>query len=290
MTGETPRAISVFRRCLDEIAASEVVDDALFVRFATLLSYALTDIGDARGAQRTLADALQRAGGVVDNYTLIRLYWSLGRFHALHGPPARALEYVRRAIALLEATEDRLHLARAHELCATILLDQGSADSAEEHLDLAERLLGVEFEAAEAGSLRGERARVALQLGDAERARTLALAALDLLERSEPIEVGRAWRTLAGVFESLGELDLAERSYRSAVDTLTEQGAVRHLAETYRAWGKFLRSTGREEAALDIFERAADLAVHTVPPPPFDLAARRPGLEALGALRDERER
>ena len=263
--GETPKAAALFSRCVDELRAAETPDTVLSVRFAGYLSSALVDVGDSAGAYKVLADALKQADGIRDRYTLIRIYWGLGRFHAVEGPPARALEYVRRAIALLEATEDRLHLAQAHHLCATILLDQATGEPAREHLDVAEELLGSDVESSELGSLRTERARLALQLDDPSSARTLALEALDLLERSEPVEVGRAWRTLAAVFERLGDLDLAERAYATAVEALTRQGAPRHLAEAYRAWGKFLRGLGREEEALDVFERAADLAVHTVP-------------------------
>ena len=87
--------------------------------------------------------------------------------------------------------------------------------------------------------------------------------------------MGHAWRTLAEVFERLGDTDLAERSYRTAAEVLTEQGASRLLAETYRAWGKFLRTQGREDEALDVFERAADLAVFTVAPHGVDVGDRQ---------------
>ena len=77
------------------------------------------------------------------------------------------------------------------------------------------------------------------------------------------------------MFERLGDTDLAERSYRTAVEVLTEQGASRQLAETYRSWGKFLRAEGREDEALDVFERAADLAVFTVAPHGVDVEDRQ---------------
>ncbi len=273
--GENPRSIALFSRCLEEIRASDDPDPILFVRFASYQSYALVDAGDSAAAQRVLADALERADGISDRYTLIRLYWSLGRFYAVEGPPGRALDYVRRAIALLEATEDTFHLARAHQLCAVILLDQESGQMARKHLERAEELLGDEATPGELGALATERARLELQLQQPDAAREYALEALTLLEGGAAVDVGHAWRTLGEVFDHLGDADLAERSYRTAVEILIEQGASRQLAETYRAWGKFLRAQGREDEALDVFERAADLAVFTVAPHGADVTDRQ---------------
>ena len=212
---------------------------------------------------------------ISDRYTLIRLYWSLGRFYAVEGPPGRALDYVRRAIALLEATEDTFHLARAHQLCAVILLDQESGQMARKHLERAEELLGDEASPGELGALAPSAPGSSSSSHQPDAAREYALEALSLLEGGAAVDVGHAWRTLGGGLRALGDVDLAERSYRTAVEVLTEQGASRQLAETYRAWGKFLRAQGREDEALDVFERAADLAVFTVAPHGADVADRQ---------------
>jgi transcriptional regulator with XRE-family HTH domain len=259
--GETPRAIAFFTRCLAELRATEPVDPLTFVRFATHLATTLVDAGDASGARKVLAEALPRADRVTDRHTLVHLYWSLGRIHAVAGPPARALDYVRRAIALLEATEDTFQLARAHQLAASILLDRESAVPARRHLERAEGLLGPDAGQQDLGALKTEQARLQLQLGDPAAARERALESLALLEGGTPVSGGHAARMLADVFEALDEPGLAEQAYRAALAPAAGQGAGRHVAETYRAFGKFLRANGREHEALDAFERAADLAV-----------------------------
>ena len=121
--GETPRAIALLMQCLTELREDEPADPIAFVRLATELAAALVDAGDASGARRVLVEALPRADRVTDRNTLVRLYWSLAQAHAAAGLSVWALGYVPRAIALLEATEDTLHLARAHHLAASILLD-----------------------------------------------------------------------------------------------------------------------------------------------------------------------
>ncbi len=46
-----------------------------------------------------------------DRYTRVRLYWSLGRISLEQAKPLAALDNFRRAVSLLEATEDTVHLA-----------------------------------------------------------------------------------------------------------------------------------------------------------------------------------
>jgi hypothetical protein len=41
---------------------------------------------------------------------------------------------------------------------------------------------------------------------------------------------------------------------------LDAHGHKRDLIEAQRSWGKFLRRAGREKEALEVLERAADLA------------------------------
>jgi predicted RNA polymerase sigma factor len=41
---------------------------------------------------------------------------------------------------------------------------------------------------------------------------------------------------------------------------LEVHGHRRDYVDTYRSWGKFLRRAGREEEALEVLERATDLA------------------------------
>jgi transcriptional regulator with XRE-family HTH domain len=258
--GESARAVALFTRCLAEVRASEPADPIAFVRFASHLAATLVEGGDAPAARRVLGEALPRADRVQDRHTLVRLYWSLGHAYAAAGPSARALDYVRRAIALLEATNDTVQLARAHQLAASILLDQRSAEPARRHLQRAEGLLAGGADPEDVGALKAEQARLELQLGDPRAARKRALESLRVLEERRPAPGGRGARILAEVFEALAEPDLAERAYRAAL-AAAGTGPGRHVAETYRAFGKFLRANGREPEALDAFERAADLAV-----------------------------
>jgi tetratricopeptide (TPR) repeat protein len=168
---------------------------------------------------------------------------------------------VRRAIALLEATEDSLHLARAHLLSAWIMGSQGNAEGSGRHLELAERLLGPNPEPIDLAQLRIEQAKRDALLGNGEDTVTRAQEALDLLGDSHDLERGSAAWALAEGLALQGDVDAAGKEFERAVTLLSDNRRLREAAQAARGWGRMLRNAGREAEALDVLERATDLAV-----------------------------
>jgi tetratricopeptide (TPR) repeat protein len=262
-TARPDKAVELFERCLEEISQDAPEDLTAQVRFTTYLSYALTDLGDLERAQEVLDRALDQADSMTDAYSRVRLYWSLARIADLQGQPAVALDYVRRAIALLDVTDDTLHLARAHLLCGSILISQGRADDAGRHFDLAEQLFGANPEPEDVANLYTDQSRRSTLMGDGDAAVQRAKAALEAIGDEYHRERGNAlWALAEGL--ALTGVDGADKAFREATTTLDEQGHRRDYVEAYRAWGKFLRRSGREEEALEVLERAADLASEPV--------------------------
>jgi tetratricopeptide (TPR) repeat protein len=265
-TSRPDKAVEVFERALDEVEQDAPEDLAAQIRFTTYLSYALTDLGDLERAQSVLDSALEQAESMTDAYSRVRLYWSLARLNDLQGRPAAALDYVRRAIALLDVTDDTLHLARAHLLCGSILMTQDRADEAGKHFDVAEQLFGTTPEPIDVANLYTDQAQRAVRLGDGEEAVRRARAALDAAGDDYPHEQGNALWALAEGLALTGDTDGANDAFTQATTLLEAQGHRRDYIEAYRAWGKFLRRVGREEQALEVLERAADLAAEPVSP------------------------
>jgi tetratricopeptide (TPR) repeat protein len=263
-SGYPDRAVDVFERCLDELKELEPEDLSAQVRFTTYLSYALTDLGDLSRAQSVLDEALARAEGMTDAYSRVRLYWSLARLNDVRGRPATALDCVRRAMALLEVTEDTLHLARAHLLCADILMSQDRAEAAGRHLDLAEELFGPHPQAEDRANLYRDQARHSVRLGRGEEAVERAKAALEAAGEEYPHERANALWALADGMALTGDVEGGDNAFREATELLQVHGHRRDYVDAYRAWGKFLRRAGREEDALEVLERAADLAAQPV--------------------------
>ena len=258
--GKLAHAVELFERCLNELQEDSEQNLAARTRFATYLSYALTDLGDLARAEAVVTEAVAEAEDIADPYTQVRLYWSLARLASLQGRPATALSHSRRAIALLEATEDTVHLARAHVLSGAILNLNGSADRAVKHLETAERLFGMRPERDDLVSLRCEQARAAAQLGDADEAVSRGEEVLELLGDTNPAEQGNAWWAIAEGQALRDDSAAADEAFRRAAELLSGEGRWREASQACRAWAKMLRKAGRESEALDVLERAADLA------------------------------
>src|SRR5947209_8191165 len=164
--GAPDRAVRLFEQCLAEVTEATPEDVPLQIRYATFLSYALSDAGEYERASSIVREALQRAGKTADGYTRVRLYWSLARTAAIEGRSGEALTQIRRAIALLEATDNTLQLARGYLLSAGIESGEGRADETRRELEIAAQLLGPTPEPVDLGMLRIGQSRLAALEGN----------------------------------------------------------------------------------------------------------------------------
>ncbi len=261
--GLPDRAAELWEACLERALSEEPEDVPTHVRYATHLSHALVDLGERERAQEVVGAALDRAGPSADAYTRIRLYWSLARLSRLGGNLKRALEHARRAVALLELTEDPVQLARAHLRSGGLLIKQGKPEQAAPSLDLAERLLGTTPDAIDLAYLRTEQAKCALALRETGEAARRARESLEILGDNDPAEQGSALTVLAEALRLEGDVAGAADAFGRAVAALEQAGDATEAAEAYRSWGRMLREAGRESEALDVLERAAELIART---------------------------
>jgi transcriptional regulator with XRE-family HTH domain len=242
--GAPGRAVELFEQCLEELGdVSE--NSAARIRFDR--------------AQEILRGALDDAAAVDDVFSRIRLYWSMARLAEMQDNP-EALDYARRAIALLEVTEDTVNLGQAHLLCAIILMDRGENDEAAPHLAKAEQLFALHADAHDLAALRNEQARHAARMGRFDEAVDRAREALDLLGDTNPAQQGDAWAALGEAYGGKGDVTAADDAFRKATDLLAVHGAQRVCSEAFRSWARLLRKAGRESEALDVLDRAAELA------------------------------
>jgi tetratricopeptide (TPR) repeat protein len=259
--GAPERAVRVFEDCLARVQKDVPEDVAVQIRYATFLSYALTDAGDYERAGEVVREALSHSDDQTDPYTRVRLYWSLARLNVVEGRSGEALDYIRSAIALLKATDDTLTLARAHLLAAGVELRRSSTDDAQHNLELAERLLGPHPGALDLGMLRTGQSRLAAQQGDENTAVERARQALSLLGDFHGGEQGSAVQALARGLAMQGDVTGATDAFRRAVDLLTVHGRRSDAGEAALQWATFLQAHGREEEAEPILRRAYDLGV-----------------------------
>jgi len=263
-SGQPERAAELFENCLDGVKSAGG-DASIEARYATLLSYALSDMGEIGRAEEVVRSALERVDDTADPYMRVRLYWSIARLAHTQGRESAALENVRKAIALLQATDDTFHLARAHILAADITLARKDVAAAEIHLSQAERLLASGATNQDLFEMRQHRSRIALLHGDAAAAVAFAREALELGRAAQPADEGLATYALADALALAGDLAAANESYGRAVELLEGAGRWHAASSACRTWGRLLRDQGEEQRAMDALDRAAELGTRAAP-------------------------
>ena len=261
--GRSQDAVDLFESCIDACASDG--DTSTEARYATLLSYALSDMGELARAEEVVRHALDRVENTADPYMRVRLYWSMARLAHTEGRESVALTNVRKAIALLQATDDTFHLGRAHILAAYITLARDDPDAAGGHLDQAERFLGMSPTQQDQFEITTQRARVAALRGEADTAVALAARAVELAGDDAPADRGVALAALGEALSLTDDSEGAGKAYAEAVELLEGQGRWRYAATTALSWGRMLRHTGREAEALDVLDRAAAIGMRATP-------------------------
>ena len=268
--GASDRAARLFERCLEEVKETVPGDLTIRVRYATLLSYALSDAGEYDRARSVVMEALQEAGPLSDPHSRIRLLWAVSRVAAIEGRSTEALQHIRKAMALLESTDDTLQLARGYLLAAGIESSEKHVDETREHLSEAERLLAPHAESRDIGMLRIGQSRLASLEGDGDRAVETARDALAIFGDAHGGEQGAACWALAGGLVLQGDLGTADTTYRRAIDLLTVHGRRYSAGQASVEWASHLQEQGRGDEAEPILRRAYDLGVNA------ETAAHRP--------------
>jgi transcriptional regulator with XRE-family HTH domain len=260
--GAVDREIALYRECIDELVRFGADAGQAMTRYQIRLSYALSDAGEFVASEQTLRDALKSETVRSDRYMRIRVLWSLARLAEMEGRSRTALRHARRAIALLEETEDDLQRGRAHILAAWILNSAGDPAEAQQQLAWAEDILGPGAPADDLVLLKVERARAHALLGRGDEAVTRAREAIELIgERHGPI-LGTAYWALAAGLAQQGDIDAAGDAYTRSLALLEQHSRWREAAAAARAWAHSLREADRTAEAFEALERSSRYADH----------------------------
>lgn len=261
MLGDLDSSIDIFDRCLAD--AQQRGDRIESSRFGVLLGNALIDAADFGRAEVLLERTLELAEQIRDPILRARLYWLESRLHAEQDETERAAEYARKALAIVEMTEDRSYTARAHQLLAHIELDRGNAGEALEVLERGRPLIS-DATVVEQAQYRLEEARALAGLGEAERAAAIAMDVSGVIASANVEDAGRSYTLLADLFAELGDLVRAEELYELAAELL-EANPNRYLVRVYRRHAELLEGRGRTAEAMELLKKAVAIGEHEVP-------------------------
>jgi tetratricopeptide (TPR) repeat protein len=256
VSGAMESSIALFERALAEATEAQAAMEQL--RFSVLLANALIDVGAFGKAERALADVIAIALGSDDPVTSARVFWSQSRLHSMRGEPQLAGRYARRALEILERTENDSYVALAYHLLAYAEVESGNFSEALELLDHGRDLLGDSGKRMDARfSIEEARALVGLErFADAARA---ASNALELLETMQPADRGRAYVTLSDVFLASGDGVRGRMLLEQGLDNLIEYGN-RFALDAGRRLADLLEAEGDTAGALEALKRATEAA------------------------------
>jgi tetratricopeptide (TPR) repeat protein len=256
--GRFGKAVELFERCVALLRLRAPEEHGPIVRFTSYLSCALSDSGDFKRARAVLLDVSTEED--LDERGRANVYWSLARNESMAGDGIAALAHMRRALTILEASEDRHEIARGHLTCAEILLLDGEPEEAAWHLTKAEGYFGSGAGAFDYALLRRHQSREALLRGEPQEAIDLARQALGFVKEHQ-LEQGSVWHALGSAQVAAGDLDAAVESFKRAVELLERSGEWREATFVLREWARGLRERGRERDALEVMERATTITV-----------------------------
>jgi transcriptional regulator with XRE-family HTH domain len=255
--GRADEAAAMLEEALDELGPQAPEAAGVRLRLATYLSYALTDLGQFERAREVLEDVDPNIA--LDPHRQVTVHWSLARLAYMEGQPRAALREIRRAIIVLDHTEDSLELARAHLFAAEVNLWADNVLAADRHLVLAARLESLAADARDRGALHSCQALAHARRGKSERARPLIRRAREELADA-PAEQGLLWLAQGLIEATRDDLEAARRSFERAIGALAASSMHREAAAACREWSQLLRVHGRLEEAAEAAERAAELA------------------------------
>lgn len=260
--GTPNRAIRLLRQCIEAVTDKEEAVSQL-VRYKSLLATNLASTGALDEARAVVSDAAHTALRISSPSTRGTLLWVAGKAAWMAGDPGAAKRQMSQAIAILEATEDTLALARAHLANAQMMALNAETDEAAAQLEHAERLIELVGDRDDLGVLRAEQAKLAARIGDAQIAIKRAREAEELLA-GDVRHQANAQHALGAAYAAAGDIDAADAAFKSAVDLMEARSHHREAAQIAREWGRALREAGRESEAFAVMERATMLAVRNM--------------------------
>ena len=252
--GSLETAIALFQSAVDEAEQAGAPLEEL--RFSVLLANAHIDAGNFGGAQAALARVVQIAEDTGDPVAAARLYWSQSRLHSVRHEPQLASRYARRALEILERTENDSYVGMAYHLLAHTEAEAGNGEEALRLLERGRELFGKDMGAKDDARFSTAEARALVLAGRPREAARNAARAVELLDALGPGDRGQAYVALANVFRAVGDPDRARMLLGQALELLMDYGAKAAL-DAARPLADLLEEEGDTAGALAVMKRAA---------------------------------
>jgi transcriptional regulator with XRE-family HTH domain len=259
-SGELGRAIEVGTQAIGHIEKLELggLDEA--IRLSLTVAAAYYEQGDADYAARLCQRAIDRAEAIASPVAKAMAYWNSSAIESMRGNASTALPMTRRALAVIEATDDARNIARLRTQLGILqlLLDPPQPREALEILEhAAEELAFTGAGPADLADNRLAQARARFLLGDTGGARRQATEIGTAVRSNMPLLAADAFALLGQIAVQEAALDTARSHFQEAVLLLSGVGADRAAAQLWFELAGLFESVGEPAAALDAYRCAA---------------------------------
>jgi tetratricopeptide (TPR) repeat protein len=257
--GELSRAKEVGDRADRRIAALDMAGSPEAVKLTLTVAAAHCEAGDVMFAARMCQRALKHAESLRNPSEKAACYWNASIIESRSGNHEEAVALGQKALFVLDEADSTRNTARLRTQLGLLYLRLAPPliDEALESLRGCEPdLLASEASPADLASNRIGQARALFYLGDFAEADKQASEALALAENS-PLLVCEAQVLRGRIAFDQDQHDIAQERYLDAAETLKSIGADRGAAQLWYELGSLLRAIGRDEEAMNAYERAA---------------------------------
>jgi transcriptional regulator with XRE-family HTH domain len=275
-SGDLARAIDVGERAGRYIDEHELDGLGEAIRLGLTVSAAYFEHGDVEHAARLCHRAIEEAERLDSPVARASAYWNASVMESRRGNAAEALPLARRAMQLLETSEDARNIGRLRTQLGVIQLRTDPPDPQGALGQLVRARAELDTTDASPVDLADNtlaQARAHFLLGDDERARRRAAETAASAGSVAPLVAADALVLQGQIAVRRGNADTARSFYQQAIASLTGVGADRNAAQLWYELGGLLEEIGEPLQALDA-NRRAGASTGLVATPPLRTRAR----------------
>jgi tetratricopeptide (TPR) repeat protein len=261
--GDLGYAIFLLQSMLGELQREGLNDPDALVRLHSSLVDAYLDAGLPRQAAESARVLQSIASRVEDPLRLAQMHMNVARLHAQSGHIDQARDALRRAEEAYRHLGLRAELGGTHLAYGYVESRSGNLEQARRELETARAIFEETRDDKDLTRTLNELGRVARLQGRLEDAASLLQHSILLLEGSDTLILGWAFRELALV---QGPTDpvAAEKSLRASIDYFERGEQPVELAISYRELGDLVRAHGRSAEACELYRVGLDALEPTV--------------------------
>lgn len=281
-TGDLVRAVEVGHSALSEVDQLELAGTDEAIQLALTVAAASYERGDVDYALRLCQETVDKAEQLASPTARASAYWNASLMQTRQGAVAAAMPLARKAIEIMEQSEDARNLARLRGALASIQLRQDPPNLDGAAANAAQALSGMQWSEASAVDqwrVRLTLAKIDYLAGRSDEARDGATTCFEGARDQAPLLAAEAAVVLGRIELAADDRAGARGHFQTAVLILTAIGADRKAAEMWYELGALLVEAGDEAGALDAYRRAGASTGLTTPTG-LGLAAARPPVEA----------